>query len=189
MQAKAHDWPLDILEPRIWHRRRIRPDERELARVADLLKGAERTVLVAGGGVHDPDAADALRAFAEAHAISVVERHARTSALRWDHPLNLGAIGHIGTAPANAACAAAHAASIGATAVRVEGIAGLKKVLARLHGMKGPYVIVIDTDPYPPTPHGGAWRDVGGPEVPGRAEVRAARVEHERKEAAQRADG
>jgi 3D-(3,5/4)-trihydroxycyclohexane-1,2-dione acylhydrolase (decyclizing) len=69
---------------------------------------------------------------------------------------------------------AAHAAAMGATAVKVATIAELQAALARRKGMRGPYVIVIDTDPYPSTPHGGHWWDVAVPEVSVRAEVRDA---------------
>ncbi|MCU0901882.1 MAG: 3D-(3,5/4)-trihydroxycyclohexane-1,2-dione acylhydrolase (decyclizing) [Cypionkella sp.] len=71
---------------------------------------------------------------------------------------------------------AAHAAAMGATAVKVGSIAELEAALARRDQIAGPYVIVIDTDPYPSTPHGGTWWDVAVPEVsprPGMAAVRA----------------
>jgi 3D-(3,5/4)-trihydroxycyclohexane-1,2-dione acylhydrolase (decyclizing) len=71
---------------------------------------------------------------------------------------------------------AAHAAALGAEAVKVTTIAELESALARRHGMTGPLVVVIDTDPYPSTPHGGHWWDVAVPEVSSRAEVMAARA-------------
>jgi len=70
---------------------------------------------------------------------------------------------------------AAHAASLGAEAVKVSTIADLESALARRHGLSRPLVIVIDTDPYPSTPHGGHWWDVAVPEVSDRAQVKAAR--------------
>ncbi|MBL4916649.1 3D-(3,5/4)-trihydroxycyclohexane-1,2-dione acylhydrolase (decyclizing) [Szabonella alba] len=74
---------------------------------------------------------------------------------------------------------AAHAASMGAETARVSDIAGLEAALAARHDRKGPYVIVIDTDPYPSTPHGGHWWDVAVPEVSPRETVRAARAGYE----------
>ena len=50
-------------------------------------------------------------------------------------------------------------------AVKVGSIAELEPALARRHEAAGPYVVVIDTDPYPSTPHGGTWWDVAVPEV------------------------
>ena len=107
VQAEAYDWPVAFFEPRTWHRRRPMPDEGELARAAKAVRGASHPVIVAGGGVHYSDAFDALRQFAEAHAIPVVETQAGKSALPWDHPLNLGPVGVTGGTPANEACARA----------------------------------------------------------------------------------
>ncbi len=83
---------------------------------------------------------------------------------------------------------AAHAAAMGATSMKVDDIAGLEAALARRGSVKGPYVIVIDTDPYPSTPYGGSWWEVGVPEVSERAEVRAARAEATKNKKLQRAD-
>ena len=66
---------------------------------------------------------------------------------------------------------AAHAASMGATSVKVSSISELEEALAKRVDIAGPYVIVIDTDPYPSTPHGGSWWEVGVPEVSVRLEV------------------
>jgi len=83
---------------------------------------------------------------------------------------------------------AAHAAAMGATARKVASIAELEEALARRHKVKGPYVVVIDTDPYASTPHGGTWWEVGTPEVSDRAEVAEARARYEANKATQRAD-
>jgi 3D-(3,5/4)-trihydroxycyclohexane-1,2-dione acylhydrolase (decyclizing) len=66
---------------------------------------------------------------------------------------------------------AAHAASMGATSVKVSSISELEEALSKRGDIAGPYVIVIDTDPYPSTPHGGSWWEVGVPEVSVRSEV------------------
>ena len=66
---------------------------------------------------------------------------------------------------------AAHAASMGATSVKVSSISELEEALAKRVDVTGPYVIVIDTDPYPSTPNGGSWWEVGVPEVSVRSEV------------------
>jgi 3D-(3,5/4)-trihydroxycyclohexane-1,2-dione acylhydrolase (decyclizing) len=83
---------------------------------------------------------------------------------------------------------AAHAGSMGATSVKVSSIAELEDALAKRSEVKGPYVIVIDTDPYPSTPHGGTWWDVGVPAVSDRAEVNAAYANYTENKKAQRAD-
>jgi 3D-(3,5/4)-trihydroxycyclohexane-1,2-dione acylhydrolase (decyclizing) len=69
---------------------------------------------------------------------------------------------------------AAHAAAMGATSVKVSSIAELETALAKRATIKGPYVVVIDSDPYPSTPHGGTWWQVGVPEVSTRKTVQTA---------------
>ena len=73
----------------------------------------------------------------------------------------------------------AHAGAMGATSVKVGSIAELEDALANRGDIKGPYVIVIDTDPYPSTPHGGTWWDVAVPEVSTRSEVTEKRAAYE----------
>lgn len=107
VQAEAYDWPESFFAPRVWRRRIVQPDPVEVEQVAALLRAAKCPVIVAGGGVHYGHATDALREFAERHAIPVVETQAGKSALPWDHPLNLGPVGVTGAASANAVCASA----------------------------------------------------------------------------------
>ena len=71
---------------------------------------------------------------------------------------------------------AAHAGSMGAHAVKVSDIWQLEAELRAAKSSAIPVVIVIDTDPWPGTEQGGAWWDVGIPEVSVRPEVRAARA-------------
>jgi 3D-(3,5/4)-trihydroxycyclohexane-1,2-dione acylhydrolase (decyclizing) len=68
----------------------------------------------------------------------------------------------------------AHAESMGATAVKVASIAELESALASADAAPGPYVVVIDTDPYPSTPYGGTWWEVGVPAVSVRPSVEKA---------------
>lgn len=107
VQAMAHDWPESFFRPKTWRMRRPQPDPVELERVAEIIAEARTPVIVAGGGVHYSHATAALKAFAEAHRIPVVETQAGKSALPWDHPLNLGPVGVTGGAPANEVCAKA----------------------------------------------------------------------------------
>jgi 3D-(3,5/4)-trihydroxycyclohexane-1,2-dione acylhydrolase (decyclizing) len=70
----------------------------------------------------------------------------------------------------------AHAAAMGATAVKAANIGELEAALVQAKACPGPFVVVIDTDPYPSTPHGGSWWEVGVPEVsvrPGVVEAHA----------------
>ena len=74
---------------------------------------------------------------------------------------------------------AKHAEAMGATSLKVSTIAELEDALAKRHDVKGPYVVVIDTDPYPSTEHGGTWWEVAVPEVSERAEVNEKRTAYE----------
>ncbi|NDW04861.1 3D-(3,5/4)-trihydroxycyclohexane-1,2-dione acylhydrolase (decyclizing) [Jiella pacifica] len=107
VQAEAYDFPESFFEPKVWRIRRPYPDPVELAAVVNLLRAAEKPVIVAGGGVHFSGATDALQAFAETHQIPVVESQAGKSALAWDHPMNLGPVGVTGSSSANVTCAEA----------------------------------------------------------------------------------
>jgi len=101
VQAEAFDYPEELFAPRVWTVPRPRPDLELLHRAADLLRHAERPLIVAGGGVIYSDACRSLERFADATGIAVVETMAGKGALPWDHALALGAMGVTGTPGAN----------------------------------------------------------------------------------------
>ena len=68
----------------------------------------------------------------------------------------------------------AHAAGLGAHAVKVAGIAELEAALEAVRASDRTSVVVIDTDPRATTAAGGAWWDVAVPETSARAEVLSA---------------
>jgi len=81
---------------------------------------------------------------------------------------------------------AAHAASLGALAVKVKGIGELESALKEARKAERSTVIVIDTDPLASTDAGGHWWDVAVPEVSARPQVNDARKSYENALAAQR---
>jgi 3D-(3,5/4)-trihydroxycyclohexane-1,2-dione acylhydrolase (decyclizing) len=101
VQAEAFDYPASFFEPRLHRIRRAGPDPREVEAAARALRGAERPLLIAGGGVHYSLATEQLTAFAERHGVPVVETVAGKSSLRWDHPMLAGPIGVTGSSSAN----------------------------------------------------------------------------------------
>ncbi|MEU5110409.1 3D-(3,5/4)-trihydroxycyclohexane-1,2-dione acylhydrolase (decyclizing) [Streptomyces longwoodensis] len=101
VQAEAYDWPDDFFAERTWTVRRPGADPTELARAVELLRAARRPLVVAGGGVHHSRAEEALAAFAGATGIPVASTQAGKGSLRYDHPQDVGAIGHTGTATAD----------------------------------------------------------------------------------------
>ncbi len=102
VQAEAFDYPEGFFAERIWTPRRQRPDVAELAEATALLKAAKKPFVVVGGGVLYGEAEAELARFCEAHGLPAAETQAGKSALPFDHPLNLGAIGVTGTEAANA---------------------------------------------------------------------------------------
>ena len=74
---------------------------------------------------------------------------------------------------------AAHAAAMGARAVKVANIAELEAALHQAKTATIPVVIVIDTDPAPSTEAGGSWWDVAVPQVSIRPQVQAKRAAYE----------
>ncbi|HEX6705768.1 MAG TPA: 3D-(3,5/4)-trihydroxycyclohexane-1,2-dione acylhydrolase (decyclizing) [Albitalea sp.] len=73
---------------------------------------------------------------------------------------------------------AAHAASLGAQAVHVDGIASLREALRQARAATQTQVVVIDTSPERTTDDGGCWWEVAIPEVSERADVREAHARH-----------
>jgi 3D-(3,5/4)-trihydroxycyclohexane-1,2-dione acylhydrolase (decyclizing) len=101
VQAEAYDYPQSFFKEHLWTIRRPAPDGAELSAAVELLAGSKKPLIIAGGGVHYSGATDALRSFAEAHAVPVTETQAGKSSLPHDHPLNLGSVGVTGTSAAN----------------------------------------------------------------------------------------
>ncbi|MFD8509173.1 3D-(3,5/4)-trihydroxycyclohexane-1,2-dione acylhydrolase (decyclizing) [Streptomyces sp. NPDC059687] len=101
VQAEAHDWPEDLFAERTWTVRRPGPDPVEFAEAVQAIRAARRPLVVAGGGVHHSRAEDALAEFAGTTGIPVASTQAGKGSLRWDHPQDVGGIGHTGTATAD----------------------------------------------------------------------------------------
>ncbi|MFE9930879.1 3D-(3,5/4)-trihydroxycyclohexane-1,2-dione acylhydrolase (decyclizing) [Streptomyces sp. NPDC005533] len=101
VQAQAHDWPEEFFAERVWGVRRPRPDRTELAAAAAAVRDCARPLLVAGGGIRHSGAEAALAAFADATGIPVAVTQAGKGVLPYDHPAEVGGIGHTGTATAD----------------------------------------------------------------------------------------
>ena len=102
VQAEAHDWPEELFARRVWHIPRPVPEPAALARAVEVIRSAQRPLLIAGGGVHYSEATEALRVFAEATGIPVADTQAGKGAILWDHPQAVGGVGSTGSPVANA---------------------------------------------------------------------------------------
>jgi 3D-(3,5/4)-trihydroxycyclohexane-1,2-dione acylhydrolase (decyclizing) len=106
-QAEAYDFPEELFDERDWLIERPVPDPVRLAAAADVIRAAERPLIVAGGGVLYSEAEDELRAFAEGLGIPVCETCAGKGVFATGSTLDLGGLGVEGTTPANMLAASA----------------------------------------------------------------------------------
>ena len=101
VQAEAWDFPAHLFETRIVRRRRMRPDEEELANAVRLLRASRRPFVIAGGGVLHSGAERALARFCAECGLPEAETQSGKSSLPASHPMATGGIGVAGTAAAN----------------------------------------------------------------------------------------
>ncbi|GIO60480.1 3D-(3,5/4)-trihydroxycyclohexane-1,2-dione acylhydrolase (decyclizing) [Paenibacillus cineris] len=101
VQTEAYDYPEDFFRKRVHYLDRKPASQAAIERAAELISRKQKPILIAGGGVHYSLAYEELRQFAEAFGIPVAETQAGKSAIPWDHPLNMGAIGATGSLAAN----------------------------------------------------------------------------------------
>ncbi|MEV8338199.1 3D-(3,5/4)-trihydroxycyclohexane-1,2-dione acylhydrolase (decyclizing) [Leucobacter sp. NPDC077196] len=101
VQSHAFDFPVEFFEDREWVIRRRVPDAGEIDRVADLIRGAERPLVIAGGGVHYADATVALTELARATHLPISETFAGKGAIAEDGPWSVFGIGLEGSPTTN----------------------------------------------------------------------------------------
>lgn len=100
VQGEAFDFPAQLFQPRVWSITRRPPANADLDRAVEILRGARRPLVIAGGGVRYSAAEEALRLFAESFQAPVAETSAGKGALTGCEWL-LGGIGVNGTRAAN----------------------------------------------------------------------------------------
>jgi 3D-(3,5/4)-trihydroxycyclohexane-1,2-dione acylhydrolase (decyclizing) len=102
VQAESYAYPENFFEKRVYTIERANASSDSVRAAAELIRGARRPMIIAGGGVHYSDATDALEKFASSSGIPVAVTQAGKGAVVDSHPSCLGAIGVTGTASANA---------------------------------------------------------------------------------------
>jgi 3D-(3,5/4)-trihydroxycyclohexane-1,2-dione acylhydrolase (decyclizing) len=105
VQGEAYDFPDELFAERVWHVPRAPAEPERLAAAAELLRGARRPLVIAGGGVRHSEAEAALAALADGCGLPVAETSAGKGVYHGD--LALGGIGVNGTRAANAIAAEA----------------------------------------------------------------------------------
>jgi 3D-(3,5/4)-trihydroxycyclohexane-1,2-dione acylhydrolase (decyclizing) len=107
IQSEAFDYPAIFFDERDWQIRRPAPSPEEVAAVAELLAGAERPLIVAGGGVRYSEAESELGALADELGIPVAETFGGKGAVTGGEWWGLGGIGLEGNPAANSLAAEA----------------------------------------------------------------------------------
>jgi 3D-(3,5/4)-trihydroxycyclohexane-1,2-dione acylhydrolase (decyclizing) len=149
VQAEAYDYPASFFEERVWLPRRLMPDADEFAAAAAALQMAQKPVIVAGGGVLYSGATEALRAFAEAHQVPVMETQAGKSSLPHDHPLNMGSVGVTGSSASNVL--AEEADLVLAVGTRLQDFTTGSWALFKNEALK---IVGLNVQPFDATKHG-----------------------------------
>ncbi|PKQ87236.1 3D-(3,5/4)-trihydroxycyclohexane-1,2-dione acylhydrolase (decyclizing) [Paenibacillus sp. BGI2013] len=101
VQAEAYDYPESFFARKVHYLDRRPPVQAAIERATEQIARGRKPLLVAGGGVLYSEASVQLLEFAEAFGIPIAETQAGKSAVSWDHPLNVGAIGVTGSLAAN----------------------------------------------------------------------------------------
>src|SRR5499427_5159303 len=101
VQAEAFDYPVELLQNRVWYIPRPEPEKSLFARAVGLIRASKKPLIIAGGGVIYSEASEALSNFVTLTGVPVAETQAGKGSLPYNHAQNLGAIGVTGTFAAN----------------------------------------------------------------------------------------
>jgi 3D-(3,5/4)-trihydroxycyclohexane-1,2-dione acylhydrolase (decyclizing) len=144
IQAEAYDFPAGLFDERVWAVRRPAPETGSVAAAAELLAGAERPLIIAGGGVLYSEAEAELEALAGGFGIPVAETFGGKGAVRSDAWWALGGIGLEG----NPACneTAAEADVVVAVGTRLTDFATGSQSLFQDPGVRFAAINVCDRD-------------------------------------------
>lgn len=101
VQTEAMDVPLEFLEEREWRIRRPRPERDVISAAAAAIRGAQRPLIIAGGGVLYSDGESSLRQWAASARIPVATTQAGGGVMLSDDEMWLGGAGVTGSTAAN----------------------------------------------------------------------------------------
>lgn len=101
VQTESYAYPAAFFGKQTWAIRRPVPPDDELLAAASMIAGAQRPLIIAGGGAIYSGASDAVASMAAQFNIPVAETQAGKGIVPWDHPWNVGPIGSAGGLAAN----------------------------------------------------------------------------------------
>lgn len=101
VQGEAYDYPVEFFEKRVHYIERRIPSDTQLDRLAELVRGAKKPMIIAGGGVRYSEGGDELAAVCERYAIPFGETQAGKGTVLWDNPYNMSGIGVTGSQASN----------------------------------------------------------------------------------------
>ena len=101
VEGEAYDYPESFFKKRVHRLARRLPEAEALREAAEVIRKAQKPLLICGGGVRYSEAHEEFRTFAEKTGIPFAETQAGKSAVLYDHSLNLGGIGVTGCSAAN----------------------------------------------------------------------------------------
>lgn len=101
LQSHAFDFPVEFFAERTWKIRRPIPEREDIAAVAALIKGAEKPMIIAGGGVIYSSATAELEALANATGIPVAETFGGKGAVQSAGPWHMMGLGLEGSPETN----------------------------------------------------------------------------------------
>lgn len=101
VEGESYDYPDYFFKKRVHRITRPTAVDEEVEDVAEVIAGAEKPLVIVGGGVKYSDAGEEVEKFCEEFGIPFGETQAGKSACRSSHPYCLGGIGVTGTLASN----------------------------------------------------------------------------------------
>jgi 3D-(3,5/4)-trihydroxycyclohexane-1,2-dione acylhydrolase (decyclizing) len=101
IQSHAFDYPVEFFEPNDWKIRRPEPEADDVRAVAEIIRGAQKPLIIAGGGVIYSGATTELEALANATGIPVAETFGGKGAIQKPGDWHVWGIGLEGSPETN----------------------------------------------------------------------------------------
>ncbi len=101
VEGESYDFPESFFQKRVHKITRVVPAQDEIDDIAEIIAGAKKPLLIAGGGVRYSEAGKAIEDFAEKFNMPFAETQSGKSAVLSSHKYNVGGVGVTGNLSAN----------------------------------------------------------------------------------------